>query len=231
MSAPKSDRAFFDAIARRYDRVYAETGASSKAGLATVVSLLAGKPRVLVLGVGTGRELSALLDAGHVPTGLDFSTEMLALCGKRTRPVPLVQADFWEPLPFPDGSFDAAVALHGTLGHPPEDERSLAALAGELLRVLSRPGLCIFEVPTRGMADLIPTRLELADGRRMTREGARLLHEDTVANVSIEARLLPAETYADAFTRAGFVASITMQPDMVARLACALACASGRRLS
>ncbi len=216
------DRAFFDAIARRYDRVYAETGAASKESLAAMVARLASRTRVLVLGVGTGRELSALLDAGHAPVGLDFSQEMLDLCDRRARRVPLTLADFWQPLPFKAGSFDAAVALHGTLAHPPEDQRSLSHLAQELVRVLARPATVVVEVPTLAMADKIPDALELPDGRRMSRDGARLLHEDTVLGVSIEARLLPAEDYAEAFRSAGFAVIVTTTPSGVATLACTL---------
>jgi SAM-dependent methyltransferase len=216
------DRAFFDGIARRYDRVYAESGAASKDALTAVVAGLLGRKRVLVLGVGTGRELSALLDAGHEPVGLDFSQEMLTLCDRRARRVPLVLADFWQPLPFEAGRFDAAIALHGTLAHPPEDGASLARLAKELARVLARPASVVAEVPTLAMADKIPASLELPDGRRMTREGSHLLHEDTVTGVSIEARLLPAEVYGEAFTGAGFSVAVAMDQTGVARISCAV---------
>lgn len=218
MKGESRDRAFFDAIARRYDRVYAESGAASKEALASVVAFLAGHTQVLVLGVGTGRELSALLDAGHEPTGLDFSPEMLALCDRRSRRVPLVQADFWQPLPFEDARFDAVIALHGTLAHPPEDGRSLAALAKELARVLRRPGKLVLEVPTLAMAEKVPASLELPDGRRMTREGARLLHEDTVVGVSIVARLLAVEVYEKALADAGFTVTTEMSASGVARI-------------
>lgn len=218
MAESSRDRAFFDAIARRYDRVYAESGAASRESLAAMVTALVGRTRVLVLGVGTGRELSALLDAGHAPVGLDFSQEMLDLCDRRARRVPLVRGDFWQPLPFEAGTFDAAIALHGTLAHPPEDQASLASLARELARVIARPATIVVEVPTLAMADKIPDALELPDGRRMTRAGARLLHEDTVVSASIEARLLPAETYAEAFETARFTVAVSMRPDGVAAL-------------
>lgn len=220
----KSDRAFFDAIARRYDRVYAESGAESKEGLAKVVTSLtkSSAKRVLVLGVGTGRELSALLDAGLSPVGLDFSKEMLTLCDRRTRKVPLVEADFWQPLPFDPRSFDAAIALHGTIAHPPQDDDSLTSLAQELARVLRRPGTVIVEVPTQAMANKIPELLELPDGRRMKRSGHVLTHEDTVANVAIEARLLPLEVYENALKTAGFAIDTVTNESGVASLTGAL---------
>src|SRR5581483_1711734 len=103
--------------------------------------------RVLDLGVGTGRELTLLLDAGYAPTGLDASAAMLARCARRSRPVPLVEADFWQPLPFPAASFEAAIALHGTLAHPPDGSSSLARLAAELARVLAAGGCFVAEAP------------------------------------------------------------------------------------
>ena len=120
---------FFDAIARRYDRVYAPEARASRERMARVTRELAKASRVLDLGVGTGRELSMLQDAGHSIVGVDASKEMLAICERRARPVPLVHADFWEPLPFGDASFDAVLALHGTLAHP-LDRAALAGLAG-----------------------------------------------------------------------------------------------------
>ncbi len=141
-------RAFFDAVARRYDRQYALSGSASRERLARVVALLGGRRRVLVLGIGTGRELPALLDAGHEVVGLDVSSAMIDECNKRSRTVPILLADFWAPLPLADASFDAVVALHGTLAHPPGGaEEPLVALGHELARVLTAGGLFLAEVP------------------------------------------------------------------------------------
>jgi SAM-dependent methyltransferase len=178
-------RRFFDAIAGRYEREYAPSAEESRARMRRVLAELPAPPaRVLDLGVGTGREISALLDAGHAPTGVDVSPEMLARCARRTRPVPLVEADFWEPLPFPDASFDAAVALHGTLAHPP-DERAVARLGAELGRVVRPSGALVVEVPS-------PTWLDRSVGdARVRRTGPWTgLYEDAVTGASIEARLL-----------------------------------------
>ena len=101
--------AFFDAIAGRYERVYALSSTESRRRMDRVLGDLPPPPaRILDLGVGTGRELTALLDAGHLPTGVDASRAMLERCARRARPVPLVHADFWAtPLPFAAGSFEA----------------------------------------------------------------------------------------------------------------------------
>jgi SAM-dependent methyltransferase len=181
---------FFDAIAGRYDREYALPASLSKERLRCVIGKLPPAPaRVLDLGVGTGRELSALLDAGYAPTGVDVSREMLERCARRARPVPLVRADFWGPLPFDKGSFEAAIALHGTLAHAPGDD-ALRALGTELARVLAPGGVLLAEVPTPVWLD----RLELlpaADDRRLLRTGPfTCTFEDRVAGAAIAARVL-----------------------------------------
>lgn len=180
---------FFDAIARRYDRVYALSGADSKERMRRVLEAIDGKKEMLVLGIGTGRELPALLDAGHEPTGFDISAEMIALCNKRRRTCPIVQGDFWQPLPFGDGSFDAAIALHGTLAHPPSLE-ALAALAKELVRVLRPSGIFVAEVPA-GEAAIEATR----EGMNVEATSEGFVHHDVVANVSIHGILLRAEQW------------------------------------
>lgn len=171
-------RVFFDAVARRYDRRYALSGSVSRERLARVVTLLGGLRRVLVLGIGTGRELPALLDAGHEVVGLDVSTAMIEECNKRSRTVPVVVADFWEPLPFEDASFDAAVALHGTIAHPPgASEAPLLALGRELARVLAPGGLFVAEVPA----------LEALSALGVERTGAATFaHRDETTGVAIE---------------------------------------------
>jgi SAM-dependent methyltransferase len=199
MSEPAGgERSFFEAIAGRYDRVYALSTEQSRLRMERVLRELPPAPaRVLDLGVGTGRELPALLDAGHTPTGLDASEAMLARCSRRSRPVPLVRADFWQPLPLPDGSFDAAVALHGTLAHPP-DPGALGRLAREVARVVRPDGTWVIEVPAPAWLDHVE-RLQAArpesarDEARIVRTGARTCrYEDLVVGVSIEACVLDA---------------------------------------
>jgi SAM-dependent methyltransferase len=189
---------FFDAIARKYDRVYALSGRTSRERLARVVHELAGRPRVLVLGLGTGRELPALLDAGHEVTGLDVSEEMTAICNRRARTVPTVVADFWaSPLPFGDASFDAVIALHGTIAHPPTT-RAYAELAGELARVLAAGGVFVAEVPAAEAMAHIAAAREDEDLRAHDLGGARFLHEDDAAGVSIEGVALTAQAWRSA---------------------------------
>jgi SAM-dependent methyltransferase len=181
---------FFDRIAGRYERSYALPAAESRERMQRVLRDLPPPPaRVLDLGVGTGRELAALLDAGYEPTGLDASTEMLARCARRSRPVPLVEADFYHPLPFADRSFDAAIALHGSLAHPP-DEGAIGRLAQELARVVRPRGVWIAEAPSPAwLANL--DRLHPDGDWRVRRTGPETcVYEDEVAGASIEARVL-----------------------------------------
>jgi SAM-dependent methyltransferase len=186
---------FFDAIAGRYERAYALTSTESRRRMRLVLGALPPPPaRVLDLGVGTGRELTALIDAGYAPTGLDASRAMLERCARRARPVPLVEADFWDALPFGDAQFDAAVALHGTLAHPP-DEHALPRLARELARVVRPGGVWIAEAPSPAWLDRLAALASSAE-QRLRRTGPRTcVYEDLVVGVSIEARVLDADEW------------------------------------
>ncbi len=147
--------AFFDAIAERYDKDYILDAPTSRERMRAVVTLIASAGRrVLDLGVGTGRELPQLLDGGFEVTGLDASQAMLDVCARRARPIPLVLADFFAPLPFADESFDAVIALHGTLAHP-EAPESFVNLGREIARVLAPGGVFIAEAPSPGWVDAV----------------------------------------------------------------------------
>lgn len=178
-------RGFFDAIARRYDHDYALPKEESRPRLARLLEVLGAPKRILDLGVGTGRELPALLDAGHEVQGLDLSPAMIALCNKRGRSIPVVVGDLWEPLPFAPASFDAVIALHGTLAHAPSDA-SLAPFGAELDRVLGGKGVFVAEVPRPSWIDAAADRDERSV-RRVDTHVAR--YEDRRVGASIEARL------------------------------------------
>lgn len=143
-----SARAFFDAIATRYDRVFARDPSEMRAHVDRALEAIGPGPRdVLDLGVGTGLELPRLLDAGHRVVGVDVSPEMIALCKNRSRPIRCVEHDFWTRLPFDDASFDAVIALFGSLAHAPDAE-ALTSLAREIARVLRADGVFFAEVPS-----------------------------------------------------------------------------------
>ncbi len=201
---------FFDAIARRYDRVYGLDRDTSRRRMERVLRVLeraggvgrnarAGG-RVLDLGVGTGRELSALQDAGFEPTGVDISPRMLEQCARRARPVELVLADLWAPLPFASGSFEAVLALHGTLSHPP-DADAPRRFAREVARVLAPDGVLIFEVPSPAWLARVtdasaPTTT--SDEMRVLRVDAETcIHEDHVSRVAIAATVRSEAAWAE----------------------------------
>jgi SAM-dependent methyltransferase len=180
-SVPDATR-FWGAIARRYDRVYARSGDEARRSVARVVAELPRNGRVLDLGVGTGRELPALLDAGHEVVGLDVSPEMLAICAKRARPIPLFEGDLWEPLPWDARSFDAVIALHGTLAHPPR-EGACSGLAREVARVLRPGGVFVAEVPK---AEWLEAVARAGNGPIVWLGGGRARFVDEATRVAIE---------------------------------------------
>jgi SAM-dependent methyltransferase len=193
-------REFFGKVARKYDRAYALERDESRARMKRITDLLGKKNRVLDLGVGTGRELPALLDAGHEVVGVDITPEMIAICDKRSRPIEIHVADFWKgALPFPAKSFDAVIALHGTLAHPPDDaEKSLRDLSGELSRLLSARGVILFEVPSPEFLNAIdrgPAHVAKSLGTD------RSIHEDAALGVAIEARAFSADRWMSLFSR------------------------------
>ena len=131
----------FDRIADRYDATRgfpSGVGEQVGAALAHEAALTPGA-RMLEIGVGTGR--LALPVVSYLPglayVGVDISREMMAtLRGKAgAEAIHLAQADATQ-LPFADGSFDAALAVH--VFHLVSDaEQALA----ELWRVLRPRGL------------------------------------------------------------------------------------------
>ncbi len=174
MPTLEETRRFFDAIASRYDRAYAPPADVTRARMKRVLAVLGTPKRVLDLGVGTGRELPALLDAGHAVTGLECSDQMIALCNQRARTIDITRADLWEPLPWNNGAFDAVISLFGTLAHPP-NAHAVSRFGHEVQRVLVAQGLFYFEVPTTSWLDTI-----VKPGENKPR------HEDPVSRVGIE---------------------------------------------
>ena len=83
-------------------------------GAAELLATVAGAGRVLDVGCGSGRLTVALARGGAAVTGIDTSRERLEQARRRAGEdgvqLQLVEADIDEPLPFADGSFDAATS-------------------------------------------------------------------------------------------------------------------------
>jgi ubiquinone/menaquinone biosynthesis C-methylase UbiE len=102
-------------------------------GFAEIVA--AAPRRILEVGCGRGELAERLVEGGYEVVALDQSERMVELT--RARGVDARVGDAQE-LPFPDGSFDVAVANH-MLYHVPDVERALA----ELARVLRAGGTLV----------------------------------------------------------------------------------------
>ena len=104
----------FDRAADYYDRTRALPREAHEQVIRIAVDELVGRGRALEVGVGTGRIGLDLVRAGVPLVGLDLSRPMLdRLVAKAggTSALPVVHGDA-TTLPFPDGTFGAAVACH-----------------------------------------------------------------------------------------------------------------------
>ncbi len=97
----------FDVVAPVYD---ATRQPPSEEELSAVAAALGGERRILEAGVGTGRYSVPLSSRGLSMTGVDISTEMLRRARQKGLDR-LLRANLLR-LPFPDGSFDAALIVH-----------------------------------------------------------------------------------------------------------------------
>jgi SAM-dependent methyltransferase len=124
----------FDRAVEYYDRTRALPPGVERAMVEAVSAELRGRGPVLEIGAGTGRIGLPLRAAGVDVFGLDLSLPMLRrLVEKAAGAAPVVQGDATR-LPFRDGSFGAAFAVHVLHLIPAWREA-----VGELVRVV-RPG-------------------------------------------------------------------------------------------
>ncbi len=96
--------------------------------------------KVLVVGSGGGRELSALQARRRSGIGIDLSRASLAAYAGRTggQASPVIRADM-ACIPVREASFDTVLFFNQVIGHGPSRQDRVAALA-EGLRVLKRDG-------------------------------------------------------------------------------------------
>jgi ubiquinone/menaquinone biosynthesis C-methylase UbiE len=113
------------------------------------------EPHVLEIGTGTGRIGMPIIARGFRFTGIDIDPDMMAVFrakyGGISRKVSLIEADA-QDLPFDDGSFDAAIAVHVWDLIP-----NLGKALSEAVRVV-KPGGFLFEgweAPTSESEELL----------------------------------------------------------------------------
>ena len=117
--ATATTRARYDRRARLYDRITRGSERVMTPGRATLWERVRG-PRVLEVGVGTGKSMP-YYPVGMTITAIDLSPRMLNQARTRATQehivVELREADV-QVLPFPDASFDTAIATSRELTPP-----------------------------------------------------------------------------------------------------------------
>lgn len=104
----------FDRVAHCYDDTRGLPGDIAlriSRGLARIVRQVSKRPRVLEVGVGTGRIAVPLTAAGARILGTDIAPKMIARLREKSRDIDVVMAEASRP-PLRDVSVDAAVFVH-----------------------------------------------------------------------------------------------------------------------
>jgi SAM-dependent methyltransferase len=163
--------------------------------------------RILDAGCGSGPVMAALRDRGAIVTGFDKSAGMLDLARRRLGDdADLQVADLGSPLPFPDGTFDDAIA--SLVLHYLEDWGPALA---ELRRVLKPGGRLIVSVDHPFAVTLRNREWgREADYFATTNLTAEWTAGGQTALLSFWDRPLHAMT--DAFTTAGFRITVISEP-------------------
>lgn len=97
--------------------------------------------RMLDIATGPGYVAAAAARRGALVTGLDFSSEMVALASSRYPDISFREGNA-EALPFADGSFDAVVICFGLLHFPDADQALREAF--RILRSGGRIGISVW---------------------------------------------------------------------------------------
>ncbi len=122
-----------------WDSFYRSNGRAWR-GNCTLPGIPRGTGEALDIGCGAGKSTESLMALGYRVCGADLSSEAVTLCrarfGDRAEFVRSGVAD----MPYPDSTFDCAVAVH-VLEHVSDDEMPCAA--SEIRRVL-KPGAWLF---------------------------------------------------------------------------------------
>ncbi|MGE5596946.1 MAG: class I SAM-dependent methyltransferase, partial [Hyphomicrobiales bacterium] len=150
MSALKS----FDRVAHLYDGtrgVPAEVAQAIGAGIASLLPRGDAPPRLLEIGIGTGRVAVPVAGEGVRVAGADISRGMLNVAREKRGGLDLVLAEAAHQ-PFASASFDAVLFVH-VLHLVPDVEATLAAA----LRVVRPGGLVLLCQTERGESAMLET--------------------------------------------------------------------------
>lgn len=129
----------WERVAGKYDSVWSTSTRQFIPPLLEAVEV-SGNMSVLDVGCGPGYVSAAAAERGALPTGLDFSREMIAIAQNMFPQIPFQEGDA-QNLPFADASFDRVLANFALL-HVSDPERACA----EACRVLKRGGKFGFTV-------------------------------------------------------------------------------------
>ena len=123
----------WERVANQYDSVWSS---STRQFIPTLLDAIEIPPGISVLdvGCGPGYVSGVLAERGAIPTGLDFSAEMIAIARRMFPRLEFREGDA-QNLPFADASFDRVVANFALL-HLSSPEKASA----EACRVLKRGG-------------------------------------------------------------------------------------------
>ena len=123
-----SDLKSFDRVAHCYDEtrgIPADAARQIGEGIARIAREVAPSPRLIEIGVGTGRMAVPLADAGVRVAGIDISSKMLGVLLEKRRDIDVILAEAAHP-PLRPATFDAALFVH-ILHLVPDAEATLRA--------------------------------------------------------------------------------------------------------
>jgi len=183
-------------------------------GVAEILSAVADAGSVLDAGCGSGRLTVLLAQAGAAVTGIDTNAKQLAEARRRAEEagieLALLEGDFNAPLPFADGSFDAATSRLALMA---ADDP--VATLGELRRVLEPGGRIAtvlwaspaenpwFDVPRTAIATVLGAEraaFARAFGRLGDPDAAAAAHRDAGLTDVVAVRLHERRAAPDAAT-------------------------------
>ena len=136
----------FDRVAHVYDETRglpAEIERQITDGIAAVLHDVSDAPRLVEIGIGTGRIAVPLARRGVQVTGIDISAKMLAILLKKRADLDVLIADAARP-PLREGAFDASLFVH-ILHLVPDPEATIRATMR-----LVRPGGVMIEAGDDG---------------------------------------------------------------------------------